>query len=235
LITFIGVLGMGMRQDLLERLVLGLVSFAAGAMFGGAFLHLLPKTAALYGFTAATGMILLAGLVTFFVVDTFVHWHHHHFREGECEDCVEPVTYTVLVGDVFHNVIDGVVIAAAYLSGVPVGVAATLAVALHKVPKELGDFGVLVHGGFTVQRAVTYNFLASLTAVIGSGAVVAASGTTGNVEAVLLPFAAGSFVYIAGTDLLPEFTGETQVRKATFQTATFLLGIGIMYGLKVAT
>ncbi|MDY6776516.1 MAG: ZIP family metal transporter [Candidatus Nanohaloarchaea archaeon] len=232
LLAFVGVLGMGMREELLREIVFVLVSFAAGAMFGGAFLHLIPKTAALYGFTSSSGLVLLGGIFVFLIVDTFIHWHHHHFREGECEECVEPVTYTILFGDVFHNLVDGIVIAAAYMSGFSVGLAATLAVALHKLPKELGDFGVLVHGGLSVRRAVTYNFLASLVALFGAAAAVIATGRIAGFEAFLLPFAAGSFVYIAGTDLLPEFKEESEIRKAAIQTVSFLTGIGVMYLLK---
>ncbi len=233
LMAFIGVLSLGLREDLLHRIVFALVSFAAGALFGGAFLHLLPKTAERFGFTTTTGLYVLSGLVSFFIIDRYVHWHHHHFREDECEECVDPVTYMILIGDGFHNVIDGIVIAAAYLAGIQTGIAATLAVILHEIPQEIGDFGVLVHGGFSVKRALLYNFLSALTAVVGAAAVVLAAGRVSGLEAVLLPFAAGGFIYIAGTDLLPEFKEETEVRKATIQAATFLLGIAVMYGLKI--
>lgn len=233
LMAFIGALSLALREDLLHRVVFALVSFAAGALFGGAFLHLLPRSAAEYGFTTATGLYLLSGLVAFFIIDKYVHWHHHHFREEECEECVEPVTYMILLGDGFHNVIDGIVIAASYLASVPTGIAATLAVILHEIPQEIGDFGVLVHGGFSVRRALFYNFVSALTAVVGAAAVILAADTVTGIDRILLPFAAGGFIYIAGTDLLPEFKEETDTRKATIQTGTFLIGLAVMYGLKI--
>ncbi|MDY6769261.1 MAG: ZIP family metal transporter, partial [Candidatus Nanohaloarchaea archaeon] len=168
----------------------------------------------------------------FFIVEKYIHWHHHHFQEDDCPECVEPWTYMVLLGDGVHNFIDGLVIAAAYLTSFGLGVATTVAVALHEIPQEIGDFGVLVHGGFSVRRALLYNFLSAVTAVIGAGLVVLLANGSG-MRQFLVPFAAGGFIYIAGTDLLPEFKEETGVKKSTVQVGAFLAGIAVMYALKI--
>ncbi|MDY6761793.1 MAG: ZIP family metal transporter [Candidatus Nanohaloarchaea archaeon] len=232
IIALVGVVTLGLREQLLRKIVFALVSFAAGALFGGAFIHLIPKTAAEFGLTTATGLHILAGIVVFFIVEKYIHWHHHHFRENDCPECVEPWTYMVVLGDGVHNFIDGLVIAAAYLTSFGLGVATTVAVALHEIPQEIGDFGVLVHGGFSVKRALVYNFLSAVTAVIGAGVVVVLADGSG-VRRFLVPFAAGGFIYIAGSDLLPEFKEETDLQKSTVQMITFLLGIGAMYALKI--
>ncbi|MCJ7478550.1 MAG: ZIP family metal transporter [Candidatus Nanohaloarchaeota archaeon QJJ-7] len=233
LVAFIGVVTLSFRESFLHRLVFVLVSFAAGGLFGGAFIHLLPRTAQQFGFSTLTGVYVLGGIASFFTIDKYIHWHHHHFREEEeCEECAEPLSYMILLGDGFHNLIDGMVIAAAYLSSLSVGIATTLAVVLHEIPQEIGDFGVLVHGGLSVRRALIYNFLSALTAVLGAVVVVLLATGTG-ITRILVPFAAGGFIYIAGTDLLPEFKEETDVQKSTIQMVTFLLGIGVMWGLKL--
>ncbi len=232
LLSLVGVVTLGLREQLLKKIVFALVSFAAGAMFGGAFIHLIPKTAAEFGLTTMTGLYILSGIVLFFFIEKYIHWHHHHFTEEDCPECVEPWTYMVLFGDGVHNFIDGLVIAAAYLTSFGLGVATTLAVALHEIPQEIGDFGVLVHGGFSVRRALFYNFLSAVTAIAGAGAVILFADGFG-VRQFLIPFAAGGFIYIAGTDLLPEFKEETGMTKSTVQMATFLLGIGVMYALKI--
>ncbi|MDY6768782.1 MAG: ZIP family metal transporter [Candidatus Nanohaloarchaea archaeon] len=232
LLALVGVATLGLREELLKKIVFALVSFAAGAMFGGAFLHLLPKTAAEFGLTTVTGLYILSGIVLFFIIEKYIHWHHHHFMEDDCPECVEPWTYMILLGDGVHNFIDGLVIAAAYLTSFGLGVATTIAVALHEIPQEIGDFGVLVHGGFSVRRALLYNFLSAVTAIAGAAVVVLFVGGVA-ARQVLVPFAAGGFIYIAGTDLLPEFKEETGMRRSTIQVGTFLAGIGVMYALKI--
>jgi len=205
------------------------VSFSAGTLFGDAFLHLLPETAERYGFDATTGLFVLAGLLLGLVVEKYVFWHHEHYPRANAPD---PVSYSILVGDSVHNAIDGVIIAASYLAAIPLGVATTAAVAFHEIPQEIGNFGVLVHGGFTRRRAIAYNFRTALTAFVGATAVVLVGDIEG-VTRVLVPLTAGNFVYIAGSDLLPELVEETDTADSTRQFATFLAGIGLLYLLAV--
>lgn len=231
LIALVGLASLSLKHDALHRILFVLVSFAAGALFGGAFIHLIPRTVNLAGFTHTTGLYLVSGVVLFFIIEKYIHWHHHHFREDICEDCVQPVSYMVLIGDGVHNLIDGIVIAAAYMASVPTGVATTVAVALHEIPQEIGDFAVLVHGGFSVRRALLFNFLSALTAVVGAGLVLVLRGQGVDLVQYLLPLAAGGFVYIAGSDLLPEIKEEKDARRSSLQMLAFVLGIGVMYGL----
>jgi zinc and cadmium transporter len=137
----------------------------------------------------------------------------------------------ILIGDGVHNVIDGIIIAASYLASIPLGIATTIAVALHEIPQEIGDFAVLVHGGFSKWRAIGYNFLTALTAFAGAGITIYLAGSVDGINHILLPFAAGGFIYIAGSDLLPEIKDETDRLASAIQMAAFIIGILLMYAL----
>lgn len=230
-ISLIGVITLGLEEKRLHKLILYLVSFSAGALFGDAFLHLIPHAAEHHGFETRMGVYLLAGIVISFVVEKYIHWHHHHHGKADCEDCVEPFSYMILLGDGVHNVIDGIIIAASYLASIPLGIATTLAVALHEIPQEMGDFAVLVHGGFSRWKAIAYNFLTALTAFAGALIVVFAAESVEGLNEILLPFAAGGFIYIAGSDLLPEIKDETNRVKSALQMLAFIAGIVLMYAL----
>lgn len=227
--ALVGIVLLLLDADVLERGLLYLVSFAAGTLFGTAFLHLLPHTAEEHGIGIGTGMYLLGGVVLAFLLETYLYWHHHTLAATE----VEPFSYLILFGDGLHNLVDGMVIAASYLAGVSTGIATTVAVLLHELPQELGDFAIMVHGGFRVRTALLYNVAAAATAFIGAGAVLAVAGSVDAVTRILLPFAAGTFIYIAGSDLVPEMQEQPVGWKAAAQMLLFLLGIGVMYLLAV--
>ncbi len=233
IISLAGIILLGLDEALLQKLVMYLVSFSAGALFGDAFLHLLPHAAEHHGFTPVAGMYVLSGIVVSFVVEKYIHWHHHHKYGGTdaCDDCAEPFSYMILIGDGVHNVIDGIIIAASFLASIPLGIATTIAVALHEIPQELGDFAVLVHGGFSKWRAIGYNFLTALTAFAGAGITVYLAGSVDGINQILLPFAAGGFIYIAGSDLLPEIKDETDRLASAIQMVAFIIGILLMYAL----
>lgn len=228
LIALVGVVALSLSERRLHTAVVYLVSFAAGTLFGDVFLHLLPETAEEFGFDSTTGLAVLAGVVLAFVVEKYIAWHHHHHPE---EARAEPLSYMILFGDAVHNAIDGVIIAASYLVSIPLGVATTVAIAFHEIPQELGDFGILVYGGLSRRRAVAYNFLTALTAFGGATVVVLLATDVDGLLRVLLPLAAGNFLYIAGSDLLPELVEEHDTRRSSLQMATFLLGLAVMYGL----
>jgi zinc and cadmium transporter len=226
LIALLGVVTLSLDRDRLHAVVDYLVSLSAGTMFGGTFLHLLPETAEEFGFTVTTGLAVLSGLVLAFVVEKYIAWHHHH-HPGAAGP--EPMAYMILLGDAVHNVIDGIIIAASYLVSVPLGIATTVAIGFHEIPQELGDFGVLVYGGMSRTRAVLFNFGTALTAFVGATAVVFLVDDVDGMLQVLVPLAAGNFIYIAGSDLLPELVAETDVRRSSLQMGTFLVGLGVMY------
>lgn len=231
LFSFIGVFTLSAAKKTLKKILIYLVSFAAGGLFGGAFIHLLPKVVEKEGFTLEVSLYLLAGIVIMFMVEKVVHWRHCHHPVGEEETCkTEPVAIMNLFGDAVHNFLDGLVIGASYLVGIEIGITATIAVIIHEIPQEIGDFGVLVHGGFSRRKALLMNFLIALTAVAGTTVAFVASNYVENFSSILIPFAVGNFVYIAGADLIPELHHkEQELSKSILQLLTFMLGIGLMW------
>lgn len=225
LISLIGLASIAVSARRLQTMLIYLISFAAGALFGDAFLHLLPEVSEDgLGFVSAGGV--LVGISIFFVLEKVVHWRHCHMPLNK--EHVHPFAYMNLVGDALHNFLDGVIIAASYLANVPAGIATTVAVALHEIPQEIGDFGVLVHGGFSRGKALALNFVTALTAVLGAVLTLWATKLVGQTEQFLVPIAVGGFIYIAGSDLIPEMHKETTLFRSVVQVLVFLAGIGVM-------
>jgi len=208
--------------------IVALVSFSSGTLFGDAFIHLLPESVEKHGFSVSISLFVLAGIAASFVVEKFIHWRHEH---SSSPDRIEAFAYMNLLGDAVHNFIDGIVITAAYLLDIRVGVATTIAVLLHEIPQEMSDFGVLIHGGFTRSKALMYNFLTAGIALLGLALTVLLSQTAEHLVWVLPPFAAGGFIYIAGADLIPQLHKEKGSASALMQLFFFLLGIGGMLAL----
>ncbi len=228
-ISLLGSLGLAMRPLALQRILLLLISFAAGALLGDAFLHLIPEIAqSSSSFDTLASFALLAGVISFFMLEKVLHWHHAHMP-GQ-KDVLHPIAVSNLVGDGLHNLIDGAIVAGAFIASPGIGVATSVAVALHEIPQELGDFGILVHAGLKPRRALLFNFLSSLVAVIGAVATLLFASLTG-VERLLLPFSAGAFVYIASTDLIPELHKEPEPVKSLLQVLALIGGAAIMAAL----
>ena len=231
LLAWIGILTAFLNEALLDRLLLVLVALAAGALIGGAFLHLLPRAIRAYGVddTLPLFLALLVGFCLFYVLEQFIHWHHHH----ETTHDKDAVSYLVLFSDTLHNFIDGLVIAGSFLVGVDVGLVTVAAIGLHEIPQEIGDFGVLVYGGFDRFHALILNYLTQASVIVGGVVGYALTSVAGNVPKVLLPFAAGNFIYIASSDLIPEIKHEENVLQAALYFATFVGGILLMLGIKL--
>jgi zinc and cadmium transporter len=229
LLSLIGVVTFSLKDKVLKKILLFLVSFSAGALFGGAFIHLLPEAVTEYGFTTGISLSLLSGIFAFFVLEKFIHWRHCHIPTSK--EHPHPFALMNLVGDAIHNFIDGLVIGAAYLLSIPVGMATTVAVVLHEIPQEIGDFGVLIHGGFKRGKALLFNFITALTSILGVVIAIILNGYIGNISYYLVPFAAGGFIYIAGSDLIPELKKVTSLRSAFTQLIGLILGVGIMVTL----
>jgi zinc and cadmium transporter len=208
------------REKLLRKIMFALVSFAAGTMLGAAFFDLLPEASKM---GADVFALALAGVLVFFVLEKFICWRHCH--KGRCD--VHPFTYLNLVGDGVHNFVDGVIIAASFISDASLGIVSTIAVAAHEVPQELGDFGILIYGGLSKTKALEYNFLSALTAVAGALATYFFFASP-NAVAFLLPFAAGGFIYIACVDLFPKMHEEVALKVSVVQLALLLAGIGFI-------
>jgi zinc and cadmium transporter len=226
LISLIGIFTLSIKTEKLKKILIYLVSFSAGALFGDVFIHLFPEIVKNYGFNLNISIYVLVGILFFFIIEKFVHWQHCHMPITK--EHKHPFAIMNLVGDSVHNFIDGLIIGASYLFSIPLGIATTIAVVLHEIPQEIGDFGVLIHGGFTKKRALLVNFLTALTAILG-GIFALLLKNVSAISAFLLPFAAGTFLYIAGSDLIPELHKETDVRKSLIQLLAFILGIAIMF------
>ena len=226
LLSFTGVLFLALQAEKLKKILLFLVSFAAGGLLGDAFLHLLPAAVEAMGFGLEVYLAVLAGLLVFFVLEKFIAWRHCHIPTSK--EHPHPLALMNLVGDGFHNFMDGMVIAASFLAGLPLGIATTLAVIFHEIPQEIGDFGVLLHGGFSRKKALFFNFLSALTAFAGVFFTFLLGARFVYLSQLLIPFTAGGFLYIAGSDLIPELHKETQLAKSLLQMLGLILGIGVM-------
>lgn len=225
-ISLVGVIAIGLRENFLKKLLLFLVSFSAGGLLGGAFLHLIPEIVETHGFAVTEAIYVLMGIMIFFVLEKFICWRHCHVPTSETHP--HPFAFMNLIGDVFHNFIDGLVIAGTYLVSIPLGISTTIAVVLHEIPQEIGDFGVLLHGGFSKKKAVFLNFAVALSAVLGAVLILLIGPRVLNIEHFLIPFTAGGFLYIAGSDLIPELHKETKLLNSLGQFISLLLGIGAM-------
>jgi len=223
-VSLVGALALVLKENILKRIIKPLVAFSAGSLLGGAFLHLLPEALEESGEINKIFIILLIGFAVFFLLEQFIHWHHCHRMPSEHK---HPVTYLILISDGVHNFLDGLAIGAAFVIDVRLGLATTLAIAMHEIPQELGDFGILIHGGWKKAKALLFNFFSGLTALAGG---IIAWLLAGNIEIVyLLPFAAGNFIYIAASDLIPEIKHHDHASRNILHFLAFVLGIGFMY------
>jgi zinc and cadmium transporter len=224
--SLVGAVGLQLRPEVLQRALVFLVPFAAGALLGDAFFHIIPELSEQGGLEFSASLSLVLGLIIFFALEKVLHWHHAHYPHG---DVIHPVAMSNLVGDGLHNLLDGSLIGASYLVSPTVGLATTIAVVLHEIPQELGDFGILVHSGVEPKRALRLNLLTGSMAVVG--AVLALLSGDALSEELLLPIAAGAFIYIASTDLLPELHKEPEPRKSLLQICALVAGVGVMVAL----
>jgi zinc and cadmium transporter len=204
------------------------VSFSAGALLGGAFIHLLPEIVEDVGFEFHISIYILVGILTFFAMEKLIYWRHCHILTSD--EHVHTFTYMNLIGDGVHNFIDGMIIAGSYMldKTMTLGISTTIAVILHEVPQEIGDFSVLIYGGFTKKKALMFNLMAALTAVIGAVLMLILGSYISHLPEFLVPFTAGGFIYIAGTDLIPELKKETRVVVSIGQMLALIMGIGVM-------
>ncbi|MAG52379.1 MAG: ZIP family metal transporter [Nanoarchaeota archaeon] len=225
-ISLLGILTLLIKDKLLDKILLALVSLSAGTLLGGAFLHLIPESIEYFS-SEIVFLYILIGFILFFLMEKILHWHHCH--HGKCDK--HSIAHINLVGDSVHNFIDGLIIASSFIVDIRLGIITTLVVILHEVPQELGDFGVLVYSGFTKTKALFLNFITAITAVLGGIIGYFLSSYTEMAIAFFLPFAAGGFIYIAASDLVPEIKKEMELKKYIVNFILFLIGIVLMYGL----
>jgi len=232
LISFIGVLAVFFKEDRFDKAFAFLIPLAVGALLGDAFFHLIPEAFEEIESASRVSLLLLLGVISFFFLEKILRFHHHHSVSEKVADNHGSPTHLghmVLASDAFHNFIDGIIIAASFLVSVPVGVATTIAVILHEIPQEIGDFGVLLYAGYKRSTALFYNFLSALTAVAGAALVLALGSLPEGVLQGILPFAAGVFIYIACSDLVPELHKQEGKKRLLPEILGMGLGILAMY------
>lgn len=228
-IALVGSLTLLIEKRTLQRILLPLVAFAAGSLLGGALFHMLPAALEgpseplwVYGWTAV-------GFTSFFALEQMLHWHHCHRAQS---DCRQPLTYLILIGDGLHNFLGGLGVAGVFLMDARLGIAAWLAAAAHEVPQELGDFGVLVHGGWAPRKALLMNLLSGLTFLLGG---LLAWWMASDLDiSFLIPLAAGNFLYIAASDLVPEVTKHRDGPANVLHFACFGAGLALMWLTRIA-
>jgi zinc and cadmium transporter len=227
LISLVGILTLWLNDTNLRKILLYLVSFAAGSLFGDAFIHLIPEAIEQNELAISVSILIIFGIFSAFAVERLLQWRHCHIPTSNQHP--HSFAYMNLFGDAIHNTIDGLIIGGSYLINIPIGIATTLAVVFHEIPQELGDFGVLVYGGFTKKKALWLNLLTALTAILGAVAAFILSAYAEGFIPLLLPFAAGNFIYIAGSDLIPEMRkDEPEPKKAVLQLTAISLGVIMM-------
>lgn len=230
LISLVGVLAFSLKEENLKKIVLYFVSFSAGGLFGDAFIHLIPEATEESGFGIYVSLYILLGIIVSFVVEKFLQWRHCHIPTSE--EHPHYFAYMNLFGDAVHNFIDGLIIGGSYLASIPLGIATTIAVVFHEIPQEIGDFGVLIYGGFNKSKAIFFNFLTAFTAIFGAIVALSLGFFIQGFIPFLVPFAAGNFIYIAGSDLIPELRKEEAgLLKSVLQLTAFVLGVLILFSL----
>ena len=226
-ISLVGIITLMVGVQRLDRVIPLLISLAVGGLFGDALIHLLPEAFEESTSPALTSLYAIIGVLVFFALERYLHWHHEHRTHSV--NPVHPVAYVNLVSDGVHNFLDGLIIGASYLVSVPIGIATTVAVGLHEIPQEQGDFGILVHAGFSPRRALLMNFLSAILALVGVVISLIIGPSVESYTTFMLPLTAGGFIYIAGSDLIPELHREHGARGSFAQFGMVVAAIGLMF------
>lgn len=224
LISLIGILII-FKNKKLNNTLLFLISFSAGALIGDAFLHLIPESLEA-GNEFLISITIILGMLIFFILEKIIHWRHCHIPTSKKHP--HHLGKMNLIGDSLHNFLDGLIIATSYIVSIPLGIATTIAVILHEIPQEIGDFGVLIYSGYSKRKALLLNFLTALTAILGGIIGLLLSKSIESFAHFMLAFTAGGFIYIGASDLIPELKKETNIKKTIVQIAGIILGVILM-------
>lgn len=224
LISLISIFFIFIKTPVLKKLTLFFVSFAIGGLLGDAFIHLLPQSFEKLGTNLNTSLLIIAGMLLFFIIEKVLRWRHCH--EIDCNNSMVTLN---LVGDTVHNMIDGMIITASFMVSTPVGITTTLAVILHEIPQEIGHFGIFIHNGLSVFKSITYNLFSALASVLGVFLTILLGSHVTNFYLYLIPITAGGFIYLASSDLIPELhRHETKMSHSIFQLFFIILGVALM-------
>lgn len=227
-ISLVGIVALSLKADKLKKIIYILVSLSVGGLFGDAIIHLIPEAFEKSENSLKVSLLMITGILCFFVMEKFLRWRHEHYIE-QSDNTIHPIGYMSLFADALHNFVDGLLIGASYLVSLPVGIATTIAVILHEIPQEIGDFGVLIHAGFGKRKALWVNYLAATTAILGTILALLIGGRVDGLSNLIVSFAAGEFLYLAGSDLVPELHKENTISKSLIQFTVILLGVGLLF------
>lgn len=229
LISLVGVFALSLGEEVLRKYIFLFISLAVGALLGDAFIHLIPEALEESSNVILTSVLIIAGILLFFTLEKFMHWHHH--GEDKEESRIHPTGKLVLLSDGIHNFIDGIIIGASFIVSIPIGIATTSAVIFHEIPQEIGDFAVLLHAGYTKKRALWLNFLSALSAILGAVVFFILGDMAVASSSWFLSLAAGGFIYIAVADLIPELHKTKEVKHSIFQLLAVAIGVLAMVAL----
>ncbi|KPK36994.1 MAG: zinc transporter [Nitrospira bacterium SG8_35_1] len=229
LLALVGVTTISLNEKHLHQLLLPLVALSAGSLLGGAFFHMIPESIEKTGADLSVYIYVVAGFAFFLLLEQLLHWHHCHREETHCK---KPLTYLILIGDGIHNFIGGIAVAGTFLIDIRLGISTWLAAAAHEIPQEIGDFGVLVHGGWSRKKALLLNFLSASTFLLGG--LLAYMFSFSDWIYFLIPFAAGNFIYIGASDLIPEVNKHENFSRNVLHFCCFSTGILILLALRIA-
>jgi zinc and cadmium transporter len=228
LISLIGLITISFKKDFFKKILLVLVAFAAGTMLGASFFDVLPEATKII--KENTFFYILIGILIFFIVERYIHWHHCH-RYHEQHAKIQPSVYLNLVGDGVHNFIDGTIIAASFLTNLQVGIISTIAIASHEIPQEMGDFGILIKGGLKPRKALFFNLLSALLSVVGGLITIFFANIFQNITPILLSIAGGGFIYLSLVDIVPDLHKEIKTQIIILEGFSLFMGILIMFCL----
>lgn len=229
IISLAGAFTLVLKEHVLKSLLLPLVAFSAGSLIGGAFFHMIPEAVEASSSQLTVFLWVVVGFAVFLIMEQVLHWHHCHRASSHC---VKPLSYLILIGDGIHNFIGGIAVAGTFMIDIRAGIATWLAAAAHEIPQEIGDFGILLYGGWSPKKALTFNLLSASTFLIGGLlAYFIASHIQIN---YLIPFAAGTFLYIGASDLIPEVNRHHSLAKSFLHSLCFASGLALLLVLRLS-
>ena len=227
-IALVGSITLLLEKETLQKIMMPLVAFAAGSLIGGAFFHMIPAGLEFSGPGLGFFVWVVTGFCSFFALEQLLHWHHCRRADS---DCKQPLGYMILFADGIHNLLGGLAIGGTFLIDIRLGITAWLAAAAHEVPQELGDFAVLMHSGWPKRKALLFNVLSGLTFLVGG--LLAYFFSNKLDISFLLPLAAGNFIYIGASDLVPEVNKHQSGKSNSIYFVTFITGVLLMLLLKL--
>ncbi len=231
LVSVLGAFALSIRTKILKKYLTLFISLAIGALLGDVFIHIIPE-AFENSHSHNTGLLFVIGIFGFFLLEKYLHWHHHEDDSNE-ENHIHPVGKLVLFSDGMHNLLDGIIIGASFLVSIPLGIATTIAVILHEIPQEIGDFAVLIHSGYSKAKALWLNFASAIMAFLGLILVFILGEVSEHLIEYIVPIAGGGFIYIALADLIPELHKSKKTKNIILQSLFLIIGVLLMLALTV--